>query len=146
MKRAGFTLIELVVAMAIMSVLAAAMWGNFSSSLAKGRDNRRKQDISSIAKALELYYNDFGRYPAALPAWGEALLHDNNSSVIYMQKLPNDPAYPNATYCYAPTLDLSSYSLYADLENANDSDALSVEEVCDGWTYNYKIANVAVSE
>ncbi|MGB9706948.1 MAG: type IV pilin protein, partial [Microgenomates group bacterium] len=59
----GFTLIELLVAVAILGILATVGLGSFQSSQMKGRDARRKSDLSQIQKALEMYYNDKGAYP-----------------------------------------------------------------------------------
>ncbi|MCJ7740543.1 prepilin-type N-terminal cleavage/methylation domain-containing protein, partial [Candidatus Microgenomates bacterium] len=83
----GFTLIELIIGMAIIAIISGALWGNFFSSLSKGRDSRRKQDLESVAKALEIYYNDKKAYPTALPAFGETFVNSDNSAVIYMPKL-----------------------------------------------------------
>lgn len=135
----GFSLIELVIAMAIIAIIAGALWGNFFTSLAKGRDSRRKQDLDSIAKGLELYYTDNKVYPTALPAWGSTFAHQSNSFVVYMQKVPADPASPNANYCYVS--DGSYYKIYANLENRDDPKILSPTATCDSTGYNYGIAS-----
>ncbi len=139
----GFTLIEILVAMAIVAIITAALWGNFTSSLIKGRDSRRKQDLDNIAKALELYYNDNRTYPITLPPWGDRFVHPTNSMVVYMQKIPADPATPNATYCYmAP--DGTYYQLYANMENTSDPKLMVTPGTCPALstaTYNYGIAS-----
>lgn len=120
-KKLGFTLVELVVSMAIIAILASALWGNFFSSLNKGRDSRRKQDLEGIVKAVELYYNDNKNYPQPTQiVWGSAFTHSSNTSVIYMQKVPNDPSSPTNSYCYAADAAGSYYKLYAKLENKDD--------------------------
>lgn len=143
-RKLGFTLIELVVAMAIIAVIAGTIWGNFFPSLRKGRDTRRKEDLQSIARALELYYNDSGSYPNStnpLPNWGLAFNNPSNQSVIYMQKLPNDPSYPNKSYCYLSDNNGTYYKIYADLENMNDAEVFSTEVACGGDWYNYGISS-----
>src|SRR5689334_17277314 len=62
-KTGGFTLIELMIVMIIMGVLAAIGVSAFVSSQKKGRDTTRKENLKSIANALELYYNDNLQYP-----------------------------------------------------------------------------------
>ncbi len=115
----GLTLIELLIVMSLIAILAAALWGNFFSSVNKGRDSRRKQDLDAISKSLELYYNDTKSYPVpTLINWGAPFTNPNNSTVVYMQKLPADPTYPSSTYCYDS--DGAYYKIYATLENKDD--------------------------
>jgi len=63
MKKA-FTLIELLVVITIIGILAGLIIVNVSKARAKARDAERKSDISAIAVALELYYDDNGEYPS----------------------------------------------------------------------------------
>lgn len=139
----GFTLIEIIIVMALIAILATALWGNFFSSLAKGKDSRRKQDLDTIAKAVELYYTDNKAYP--LPTviqWGTAFSNSSNSMVIYMQKLPQDPGYPSSnSYCY--NSDGYYYKLYANLENPNDSKIIPTVACppASNTYYNYGISS-----
>lgn len=140
-SRTGFTLLELIIAMAVIAIVTTALWGNFFTSLQKGRDNRRKQDIELVTKALELYYTDNRIYPTTLPAWGSTFANDNNVSVIYMQKLPTDPSYPNQNYCYTSDSTGSLYKIYANLENRNDPKAFVNTVLCGTVWYNYGISS-----
>lgn len=138
----GLTLIELLIVMALISVLATALWGNFFSSLTKGRDSRRKQDLDAISKSLELYYNDSKAYPLpTLIQWGSAFTNPNNSTVVYMQKVPSDPAYPSINYCYSS--DGTYYKLYAKMENTNDPKLIPTVTCAPspGVNYNYGISS-----
>lgn len=63
MKMRGFTLIELMVTIAIVGLLATFAVVQLGTSREKARDSKRKQDIVQIQKALELYYNENGTYP-----------------------------------------------------------------------------------
>lgn len=140
----GFTLVELMVVMAIIAILAATIWGNFFTSITKGKDSRRKQDLDSIAKALELYYNDMKAYPNPtnpLPNWGVPFPNPTKPAVLYMQKLPNDPAYPNASYCYTSDNLGTYYKLYANLENRNDLKVFVSPILCSTVYYNYGISS-----
>lgn len=62
--RRGFTLIELLVVIAILGILASIVLMAVDQSRTKGRDGARKTQSQEILKALEIYYYDFGYYPA----------------------------------------------------------------------------------
>jgi type II secretion system protein G len=131
-QRKGFTLIEIMLVIALIGILVAAGLGSFTSSQTKGRDSKRKNDLSHMAEALEIYYNDIGQYPnsdgsgnmlgcgaGALLAcsWG-GIFSNTTNSVIYMIKLPSDPA-SGRKYFYRKSG--TGYQLYAALENSQDS-------------------------
>ncbi|HMT19023.1 MAG TPA: type II secretion system protein [Candidatus Saccharibacteria bacterium] len=61
--QAGFTIIELLIVIAIIGILATLVLTNFQGAQAKGRDTVRKNDINSIYQKLEEYYNENGGYP-----------------------------------------------------------------------------------
>lgn len=62
-KQHGFTLIELLVVIAIIGILAAVVLVSLNSARSKSRDSRRIADVRQVQTALELFYNDNGRYP-----------------------------------------------------------------------------------
>ena len=66
MKKAhkGFSLIELMVVIAIIGILAAAGMVGYSSAVKKARDSRRKSDIQSLAQSLTVYRMDYKTYPS----------------------------------------------------------------------------------
>lgn len=133
-QKKGFTLLELMIVIVLIGILVTMGTFAFMSSQKKARDARRKQDLSQISKALEMYNNDQNKYPAAdasgqisgcgttyaeVCPWGTSF--GNTSSVpnvIYMTKLSKDPMFPSFTYKYVPTT--SGYRLYARLENLED--------------------------
>ncbi len=61
--QAGFTIIELLIVIAIIGILATLVLTNFQGAQAKGRDSVRKNDINSIYQKLEEYHNEQGGYP-----------------------------------------------------------------------------------
>jgi len=95
---AGFTLVELVVSIAIFAVFVFAVTLSFNPKwqLDKARDSQRKQDLTQIRSALDSYYNDFNCYPASVPFGQEW----SSGNVIYMKKVPQDPECPRTGYCY----------------------------------------------
>lgn len=141
-KKAGFTLMEILIAIAILAVIATGLLGNFMNSLKKGRDAQRKSDLRQLQNALEAYANDHnGLYPDAdanglihaCPAttgtsgwpctWDDpsAEIRQQDGS-IYMKNLVSDPMPPKQ-YFYAHTTGNLGYKLYACLENADDPEA-----------------------
>lgn len=64
-KEFGFTLLELMVAIAIVAVLATIGFTLFQGAQAQARDAKRKADIDAIAQVLENNFNPFqGSYPS----------------------------------------------------------------------------------
>lgn len=136
----GFTLMELLVVMAILGILITLGLTSYRSVQAKSRDARRKNDMRQIASALELYYNDYDRYPtdtnnvingcglagATACAWGAAfqtLKADGvNIKTMYMAKLPGDPVGTYKYYYDVYGGQGKGYQLYARLENGQDID------------------------
>lgn len=156
-KDNGFTLVELLIVLAILAMLATIGFGQYSTSQTKARDAQRKADVGNIARALEMYYNDFGVFPeddgGGLISvdkdgdgtnddleWGESFETDE---AIYMKELPKDPHADNGSewdYCYDAADDQSSYHLYAVLENEDDSDYVdSYDDTECGAGYTYVI-------
>lgn len=123
----GFTLMELLLAIAIIGILAAGGLAAYTGSFNKTRDARRKADLNQLSKALEGYHLDFGVYPGscngqvygcdgAACTWGGPF---TNASKVYMPALPDDPAQAQ-NFVYAVSDDQKSFQLYARLENLED--------------------------
>jgi len=62
-KKAGFTLMELLLSLAILGFLITVTVYSVNLGRQKGRDSTRIADLSSMVKALELYANENGHYP-----------------------------------------------------------------------------------
>lgn len=64
MKRSkGFTIIELIVVIAIVAVLASIVVVNVSGSMTKAKITRAEIDVANITKALTLFNALYGDYP-----------------------------------------------------------------------------------
>ena len=105
----GFTLVELLVVVAIIGILATVVVISYSGAQKKARDARRQSDMSTIEQALNLYYNDLGSYPVHLAGTGPMFcattvdasttgLADTlrNSLSSYLPTFPTDPSNPGA--------------------------------------------------
>ncbi|OGH17033.1 MAG: hypothetical protein A3C30_02160 [Candidatus Levybacteria bacterium RIFCSPHIGHO2_02_FULL_40_18] len=126
----GFTLMELLTAMGILGILASGLIIaiNPVEQFKKNRDAQRKNDFAQLQRALETYYNDYGRYP---PSSGSPNYRINASDCggspcqwggsfgPYMNKLPKDPV-STQTYRYVVSdSNGQSYRVYASLERKN---------------------------
>ena len=61
--QSGFTIIELLIVIAIIGILAGLVLNNFQGAQAKARDVQRRTRVNSIHSKLEEYYNNNGGYP-----------------------------------------------------------------------------------
>lgn len=118
----GFTLVEILVVISIISVLATVMLGSFRSSQARGRDTQRKSDLKQVSSALELYYSDYNKYPDTL-TWGSEFTDYKTS---YFKVLPKDPvSSQNYVYRIVDSPANQKFQLFARLENSEDINCLS---------------------
>lgn len=111
-SRGGFTLIEILIVVAIIAILSSIVLVGIGPTEQLGRDARRVSDLHSIQTALELYYAKIGSYPGALS--------DLTSDIIGANAIPVDPA-TKQSYGYSTPSGNQSYLLSATLENKNGS-------------------------
>lgn len=123
----GFTLIELIVVVAILSVLITMILVTINPvrQLEKAKDAQRQHDIFQIRNALDTYYNDNNHYPLPTGTWGFPFGSEFNSgSTVYLQKTPQDPDFSNGGDSYIYQVDGSSSPqwnvLYAKLSSADN--------------------------
>jgi general secretion pathway protein G len=64
-REAGFTLLEMLVVLAIMGLLAAIVAPQVLKYLGTSKTQTAKVEVQNITSALELYRLDVGRYPTA---------------------------------------------------------------------------------
>jgi len=112
----SFTLIELIIVIAIVIILSATIVISLFTSIKKGRDARRKIDLGQIKGALESFYEDHLHYPL-LNNLSELL---NSNGKKYIARLPTDPKTKLAYY-YETNGTGSYYKVYALLENNQDT-------------------------
>ena len=130
MKKRGFTLVELVVTISIISILLAFVLTVLGGQRAQTRDGKRLAESDGIRKALEIYYIEHRVYPE--PEGGDWVCIEESSNFSstmssYFPAIPSDPLYPQQInghkYCYyyntKDTTD-QDYKLYIKLENGTD--------------------------
>ncbi len=127
----GFTLIEILIVVAIIAVLAGSVLVGFGPAQKQGRDLRRVNDLRQTQHALELYYAKCGYYPgvtqagvppcgafSAISSWA-ALTSALTGSNIGTSQIPNDPS-SGKTYLYGTDANGTSYVIGATLEDLNN--------------------------
>lgn len=118
----GFTLMELLIVIGVLSIITSAILISINpiEQFQKGRDAKRKNDLTQIQRALEAYYNDNKSYPDNTANfkmnlsgwdWGGAWQP-------YMQVVPKD-SLPSQNYVYVRVLSGQGYGLYARLERGS---------------------------
>jgi prepilin-type N-terminal cleavage/methylation domain-containing protein len=65
MKARGFTLVEIIVVVAVISILSSMGMYGYMQAGKKSRDFDRQADLRTLKTAIELYKQKNGRYPAA---------------------------------------------------------------------------------
>lgn len=144
-KNRGFTFIELLVVVAILGVLSALSVGNYTTSLRKSRDAKRKANLGEIKTALVMYRNDFEGFPATGTddkiagcnggdsdcEWGN-IWQVTDTGMVYMKILPDDPSAPGAHYHYQQQGGGDDFCLWATLEFTADADIGESQGRCFG--------------
>lgn len=143
----GVTLIEVIVAIAIISMLAIAVLTNFSTQAAKARDATRKDDLSKMAKFLEEYFNDHQEYPSVLTMGGSGSFVQvcRNTISGYSFAFSCDPIN-KGVYKYTYESTGQAFAIHTNLENTKDAAIALVgcEAGCDpgnGGPFNFGIAS-----
>lgn len=117
----GFTLIEMLVVMMIMTSMVVLSLVGLQGARASSRDAQRKTDLQDIRSALEIYRADCGSYPSSL-TFGSALpgVGAKCSANTYMSKVPQDPQNDQSfKYEYYYDSSTKKYSLCSSLEHAS---------------------------
>lgn len=93
-SRKGFTLIELMIVIAIIAILAAILVPNFIRARAQGQVTSCKSNLKNIGTACEMYATDnAGRYPKDLTV----LTKDANTQQPYLKQIPKCPSEGTST-------------------------------------------------
>ena len=65
-QQKGFTLLELLVVVAVLGILAAIVIQQFSIYRSRAIDSQMRADLKSAAIAMESYFADFQSYPTSV--------------------------------------------------------------------------------
>jgi general secretion pathway protein G len=81
-RRTGFTLVELMVVMAIIGILAAIAVPQLAKTPKRAREAALQQDLYTFRTCIDQYFADKGHYPESL----QVLVSER-----YIRKVPIDP-------------------------------------------------------
>jgi general secretion pathway protein G len=81
-SQAGFTLVELLVVIALISILAAMAVVQHRNSVQRTQEATLKTNLFRMRDAIDQYYADKGKYPSSL---------DTLVSEQYIRRIPVDP-------------------------------------------------------
>ncbi|WP_041432498.1 type II secretion system protein [Thiobacillus denitrificans] len=103
-RRRGFTLVELLVVMAIVALLLTLAMPRYFGHLESSRETILRQDLAVMRDAIDKYNGDTGRYPESLETLVEAR---------YLRAVPVDPITERAdTWQPLPPPDPESGGVY----------------------------------
>lgn len=104
-KRKAFSLIELLIVIALIGILTAVATVSYSTIQKRSRDSRRISDLKAIQHGLEQYFSDnTSTYPSPCTAVGTTYLPTG---------LPVDP---KTGLAYVQECNIGSYCVCASLE------------------------------
>ena len=125
----GFTLVEILIVIAIIGILASIALIGLGGSRVKARDAKRISEVRQIQTALELYLNRCGYYPGpancAGVLWTAASAPTDWSATVTALEgdasITNIPAKDPSgqDYIYGVSVDGQSYIIGAKLEQGN---------------------------
>jgi len=153
----GFTLVEILIVIAIMGVLTVITVSQFNTAKTKARDVARKSDLNTVAKALNTFFADYGKFPKVNEANpNDPTSIDINNLMIgnsefkdkdnysYVKIMPRENKSEKAPFCYKSLGDQKKFALFSVLENPSDGDFGEYPVDCGsgiGVTYNYSIVS-----
>jgi general secretion pathway protein G len=145
----GFTLIELVVTVAIIGLLASAAVPLASMAIQRQKETELRQALREIRSAIDAYKTageegrilvkaDSSGYPPSLEVLYQGV--DNASSaehaqIYFLRRLPRDPFFPDETAKAEDTWGLRSYASPPDSPESGD-DVFDVHSLSNGKSMN----------
>jgi general secretion pathway protein G len=122
----GFTLIELMIVIAVIAILATIAIPKYLTSIKSSKEAVLKEDLHVLRQQIDAYTNDKEKAPQSL---------DDIVSAGYMKSLPVDPMTQSST-TWVTTTDDSVQSLDQTDSGITDVHSGSSEQGTDGRPYS----------
>lgn len=160
-KKNGFTLIEILVVIAIIAILIAFISANFLGARQRAKDVKKKSEFRSLKTALRLYYNDYNVYPGpanttvtnSFGGCGVGTPPNNDCATqavcpgvfatgatcaeVYMKLLPPASDY---AWKYRQVSNGNDFCLWTTLDNGSDGEIAKSHTRCDALCSSYATA------
>jgi len=95
-KRLGFTLIELMVVLAVIALLLSVVVPDYMGRMKRAEEAVLQENLSVMRDALDKHFADAGKYPSNL----EELVAKR-----YLRSIPKDPFTQSASWIAVPPAD-----------------------------------------
>ena len=140
----AFTIVELIVVVAIISILWTVGFISFSQNISDARDGQRKSDLAQLKSSMKLYKQQKWIYPAP---WDNFSIFSGATAIAYQWKLnekvtlstlddlPLDPDL-EIQYLYSVTTNRKEMQVAGTLENWDNPQAIVA------WDYKTVSVNV----
>lgn len=103
-RRAGFTLVELMVVLAVIALLISIVAPHYVGRIARAEEAVLRENLTLMRDALDRHYADVGRYPESL---GELV------KKRYLRSIPEDPiTQSNSTWVITRPQDSNKGTVY----------------------------------
>lgn len=143
-SRSGFTVIELIVTIAVIAILLAISILAFSKQQIEARDQTRLSRATIVAEAIEKYYEKNGEYPSVPSMVSES--GNTGSTIAAKLKVETDTLiFPGVTSSTtnsftsgSPTTTKAKYSASSVDPTENTACQTSTTGGCDTFTITYK--------
>ena len=119
----GFTLIEILIVMAIIVMLAGMVGPNLLNMLAGAQSDDARIQISQLEQTLETYFIDLGEFPNSLNGLLENESNRASWAGPYLRReVPLDPWGNEYIYDYSGGREFTLFSFGADGERGGEGD------------------------
>ncbi|MES3030888.1 MAG: prepilin-type N-terminal cleavage/methylation domain-containing protein [Patescibacteria group bacterium] len=152
-NKKGFSLIELMIVIAIIAILTGIITANFTQSKSRARDAKRVSDMAQLQLSLALFFDRCNGYPVVNGITVNQLTTDLEhvscpdgiNFGTYISVIPHPPVGGDATF-YKYVSNGTDYILSVDLEDnssalEDDIDGTATmgaaEVQCDDVAFNY---------
>ncbi len=96
-RREGFTLIEVMIVVAIIAILSAIAMPSYSRFVQRGRLTEATSKLSDLRTRMEQYFQDKRNYGISGTGCGVAVSSSNSAYFTFTCYLTNDPAVTTQT-------------------------------------------------
>jgi general secretion pathway protein G len=107
----GFTLIEMVIVMALIALLLTLAVPRYFTAIDHGKTNVQQQNLATMRDAVDKFFGDQGRYPESL---------DELVKMHYLRNIPMDPITEKPDWIIIAPSDPTMSGVY-DVRSAKDN-------------------------